>query len=105
MDGCPAPRRTAIGAHILDPFYAEPRRCRAHCDRRPYIEHRDTRPYDCDDRSRPHRHRPLGDATIRQIHFLLHGAYKRGVRWRWVSVNPIDEAEPPEPPKPNPRPT
>jgi integrase len=47
----------------------------------------------------------LGAVTIRQIHFLLHGAYKRAVRWKWVSANPIMDAEPPAPPPPNPHPT
>lgn len=32
----------------------------------------------------------------------MSGAYKRAVRWRWVSVNPTALAEPPPAPKPNP---
>lgn len=38
------------------------------------------------------------------MHFILSGAYKRAVRWRWVSVNPIGQAEPLAAPKPNPAP-
>jgi integrase len=59
----------------------------------------------CRRRCQPHRCRPLGATAIRQIHFLLHGAYKRAVRWKWVAVNPIADAEPPQPPPPNPHPT
>jgi hypothetical protein len=113
----------ALDADILDSFYAELRRCRVHCDRRAYVEHRTTRKHRCDEhddkpclppdpecracrrRCRPHGCRPLGATTIRQIHFLLHGAYKRAARWKWVPVNPITDAEPPPPPAPNPHPT
>jgi integrase len=38
------------------------------------------------------------------MHFVLSGAYKRAVRWRWVSVSPIAQAEPPAAPTPNPAP-
>jgi integrase len=33
----------ALGADVLDSFYAELRRCRVHCNRRPYVEHRTAR--------------------------------------------------------------
>ena len=58
------------------------------------VEHR------CDDRCA----RPLGATTIRHMHFILSGAYKRAVRWKWVTVNPLPEAEPPAAPVPNPHP-
>ena len=38
---------------------------------------------------------PLVNATIRKIHYVLNGAYKRGIRWRWVATNPMNQAEPP----------
>jgi len=38
------------------------------------------------------------------MHFILSGAYKRAVRWKWVTVNPLPEAEPPAAPVPNPHP-
>lgn len=38
------------------------------------------------------------------MHFILSGAFKRAVRWRWVSANPLGQAEPPAAPKPNPAP-
>jgi integrase len=48
--------------------------------------------------------RPLAASTIRQVHFILSGALKRAVRWRWIASNPIGEAEPPAAPKPRPHP-
>ncbi|MGH3802282.1 MAG: tyrosine-type recombinase/integrase, partial [Pseudonocardiaceae bacterium] len=50
------------------------------------------------------RCRPLGATTIRHMHFILSGAYKRAVRWKWVTVNPLRQAEPPAAPMPNPHP-
>ncbi|MGH3816637.1 MAG: tyrosine-type recombinase/integrase, partial [Pseudonocardiaceae bacterium] len=58
----------------------------------------------CDRRCAPHRCRPLGATTIRHMHFILSGAYKRAVRWKWVTVNPLPEAEPPAAPVPHPHP-
>jgi integrase len=94
----------ALDADVFDSFYAELRRCRDHCGRRRYVEHRTTADHGCDTRCRPHECRPLGVATIRQIHFILSGALKRAVRWRWIAANPIRQAEPPPAPKPNPQP-
>ncbi|ANY06391.1 tyrosine-type recombinase/integrase [Pseudonocardia sp. HH130630-07] len=94
----------AIDGALFDSFYAELRRCRVHCDRRPFVEHRTDRDHECDDRCRSHACRPLAAGTIRQIHFILSGALKRAVRWRWIATNPIVEAEPPAAPRPNPQP-
>ncbi len=94
----------ALDADVLDAFYAELRRCRNHCSGRPFIQHRTTVEHDCDERCAPHRCRPLGATTIRHMHFILSGAYKRAVRWKWVTVNPLPEAEPPAAPVPNPHP-
>jgi integrase len=71
----------ALDAGVFDSFYAELRRCRDHCGRKRYIEHRTPHDHECDDRCRPHECRPLGTSTIRQIHFILSGALKRAVRW------------------------
>ena len=92
-----------LGGDVFDSFYAELRRCREHCDRRPHVEHRTARPHECDERCRPHVCRPLAASTIRQIHFILSGGLKRAVRWRWIATNPIREAEPPAAPKPRPQ--
>jgi integrase len=89
----------------LDSFYAELRRCRTHCtSKRRTIDHRVKGDHECDERCRPHECRPLAATTIRHIHFILSGAYKRALRWRWVSVSPTAQAEPPPAPKSNPQP-
>jgi integrase/DNA-binding transcriptional regulator YhcF (GntR family) len=95
-----------LDADMLDSLYAELRRCRVHCSgkARGQLDHRTKRPHTCDDRCRPHKCKPLGASSVRQIHFILSGAYKRAVRWRWVAVSPITQAEPPSAPKPNPTP-
>jgi integrase len=94
----------AVDGDVLDSFYAELRRCREHCGGRRYVEHRTNRPHECDDRCGKHRCTPLSASTIRQIHFILSGAYKRAIRWRWVATSPVSQADPPVAPKPNPRP-
>jgi integrase len=93
-----------LDADILDSLYAEMRRCREHCTSRRQVDHRTPLLHECDARCRPHRCRPLGNATIRKIHYILSGAYKRAVRWRWVAVSPMDQAEPPPVPTPDPQP-
>jgi integrase len=93
-----------LDADVLDSFYAELRRCRDHCSGRRTIQHRTKGPHECDHRCGPHQCRPLGAWTVRHMHFILSGAYKRAVRWRWVGVSPIDQAVPPAAPKPNPEP-
>ncbi|MGH4011957.1 MAG: tyrosine-type recombinase/integrase [Pseudonocardiaceae bacterium] len=94
-----------LDAEILDSFYAELRRCRDHCSgRQVEMQHRTPSKHRCDDRCRPHACRPLGATTVRHMHFILSGAYKRAVRWKWVSVSPVGQAEPPAAPTPNPRP-
>jgi integrase len=94
----------ALRAAVFDSFYAELRRCRAHCDRRPLVEHRTPRDHSCDARCRSHACRGLSKSTIRQIQVILSGALKRAVRWRWIATNPIEHAEPPPQPAGNPRP-
>ena len=94
----------ALDADVLDSFYAELRRCRDHCSGRPAVQHRTTGEHACDRRCGPHRCRPLNPTTVRHMHFLLSGAYKRAVRWRWVATSPITQAEPPSAPRPNPAP-
>jgi len=95
-----------LDADMLDSFYAELRRCRVHCSgkARGQVDHRTKRPHTCDSRCRAHKCKPLGSSSIRQIHFILSGAYKKAVRWRWVAISPIAQAEPPAAKKPNPSP-
>jgi integrase len=94
----------ALRAAVFDSFYRELRRCRAHCDRRPFVEHRTAQAHACDTRCRQHTCRGLSRSTIRQIHVILSGALKRAVRWRWLPTNPIDHAEPPPQPVAKPQP-
>lgn len=94
-----------LDAGVMDSFYAELRRCRDHCDgSRGLIDHRTPREHDCDDRCRPHECKPLAASTIRQIHFIIRGALRRAIKWKWITVNPIVDAEPPAPPRGNPKP-
>lgn len=93
-----------LDADMLDSFYAECRRCSEHCDGRRYIQHRTAREHECDQRCGPHKCQPLSATTIRHMHFILSGAYRRAIKWRWVAVNPIPQAEPPPAPEPKPQP-
>jgi len=55
----------SLDADDFDSFHAELRRCRDHCGRKRYIDHRTSREHECDRRCRPHECRPLGASTIR----------------------------------------
>ncbi|UJW32427.1 tyrosine-type recombinase/integrase [Saccharothrix sp. AJ9571] len=94
----------SLDVHQLESFYAELRRCRAHCNGSAQVDHRTPREHTCDERCGPHRCQPLQASTVRSMHFLISGALSRGVRWKWVSVNAAQAAEPPPAPKPNPDP-
>ncbi len=94
----------AVDAEALDSLYAELRRCRVHCTDRRGTDHRTPREHACDERSRAHTCQPLSSTTIRHIHFVLRGAYEKGLRWRWVGANPVLNASPPAPRRPEPRP-
>jgi integrase len=94
-----------VDGEVLDSFYGQLRRCRDRCQGRARrIDHRTAQAHECDDRCRPHVCRPLAASTVRQIHWILSGAFERAVRWHWVSVTPSGSAEPPAPPRPNPEP-
>lgn len=94
----------AVGAEALDSLYAELRRCREHCTGSRTVDHRTPREHTCDERCRRHVCKPLAPATIRHIHFVLNGAFGKGVRWRWVSVNPVEFVSAPAKPPPDPQP-
>lgn len=93
-----------LDGETLDSFYAILRTCRVHCGGRKFIEHRTTKPHECDKRCRQHTCRPLSNSSIRQIHSCLSGALKQAVRWRWLTVNPLSQAEPPAAVTPDPHP-
>jgi integrase len=92
-----------VDGETLDSLYAELRRCRTHCDGRA-IDHRTPRAHECDKRCSAHQCRPMSASSIRQIHNLLNGAFSRAVKWRWVGVNPVQQAEPPPIPRADPQP-
>jgi integrase len=113
-----------VDAEVLDSFYGRLRTCRDDCrgakhlvDHRTALEHhcrvvkhRRRSEHDCAElgcrfiECPPHTCKPLAAATIRQIHWILSGAFGRAVRWRWVNQNPMEHAEPPAAPTPNPQP-
>lgn len=95
----------SLDAGVMKSLYVELRRCREHCKKtRALIDHRTPRDHECDDRCRPHQCRGLAPSTVRQIHFILHGALREAIVWNWVATNPIATATPPPAPKSNPRP-
>jgi integrase len=111
-----------VDAEVLDALYADLRKCKEHCRGRSTIEHRTPRPHECNEHvgtpctppdptcrscqrmCMPHACTPLSDSSIRAIHWILSGAFRRAVRWDWLAMNPADYAEPPPMPKPDPRP-
>lgn len=93
-----------LDPETLDSYYAELRRCRDHCDGSRRTDHRTRSPHDCDARCGPHRCRPLSASTVRHIHFILSGAFRKAIRWRWIVTSPLSQAEPPPATKPNPQP-
>lgn len=94
----------SIEADTLDSLYAELSRCREHCSSGKRIDHRTPREHECDERCRPHACRPLSASSIQQIHWILNGAFRRAVRWRWLAINPLTLVEPPARLPPTPRP-
>ncbi|MGH3460716.1 MAG: tyrosine-type recombinase/integrase [Kribbellaceae bacterium] len=111
-----------VDAEVLESLYAELRRCREHCDGKPYVQHRTAQAHECDphpksacDPANPqcgycrrtcksHACRPLSRSSIRQIHWILSGAFGSAARWGWIAVNPADRARRPDhlPAKPQP---
>ncbi|MBA3742593.1 site-specific integrase [Sporichthya sp.] len=121
-----------VTPRALERFYAELRRCRARCragevrrDHRVVGEHecdlvRHKRPpgrpaiaspaHCCSDAGcvvvscPPHECRPLANATINRIHFIISGALSAAVRWGWIGSNPASVAKKPRVPAPQPNP-
>jgi integrase/DNA-binding transcriptional regulator YhcF (GntR family) len=93
-----------LNGETFDSFYAILRTCRAHCGGQKYIEHRMRKPHECTDKCKPHKCRALATSSIRQIHWILSGALQRAVRWGWITINPLDQAEAPGAVTPDPHP-
>lgn len=94
----------SVDADVLDSLYAELNRCRSHCTGAASVDHRTTSQHDCDERCARHTCRPLAASSIRQIHWILSGAFRRAQRLRWIAANPMELAEPPARLPANPRP-
>jgi integrase len=110
-----------LNARTLERLYADLRRCRARCtpgearrDHRVVGSHecdvvRHKRPpgrpptaspaHSCADSGcvtvscPPHACRPLSNATINRIHFIVSGALAAAVRWGWIATNPASVAK------------
>ncbi|WP_088319411.1 site-specific integrase [Kineosporia sp. R_H_3] len=94
-----------VDGETLDSLYAQLRRCRRRCKgAKGLVDHRLSGEHACTDKCRPHACKPLAAGTVRQIHWILSGAFDRAVRWDWISVTPAGAASPPPPPRPNPSP-
>ncbi|TCN36870.1 site-specific recombinase XerD [Kribbella orskensis] len=93
-----------VDAEIIESFYSELRRCNDHCEGKPRTDHRTGLAHECDSRCKPHKCTPLKESSILYIHQILSGAFRRAVRYKWISINPMDFAEAPAAPKPKARP-
>lgn len=97
-----------VNARTLESFYTELRRCRIHCDGKPFIEkHKKSGDHDCvTEECKPHKCSPLAASTVRQIHSVISGTMSAAERWGWIDTNPArvarrPKAKPPEPDPPS----
>jgi integrase len=93
-----------LGPRPYEQLYAQLRHCRRRCQGRKFIEHRTTRPHECDPRCKPHVCTSLAASSIRQCHAVLSSAYAAATRWGWIAFNPMDTAQKPRLPAPQPDP-
>jgi len=94
-----------LSVRHLETLYAELRRCRVRCDRKPFIEHKAGGEHDCvKAKCKPHVCKPMAASTVRQIHSIVSGALSAAVRWDWLESNPARMAQRPKqkPPEPDP---
>jgi integrase len=71
-----------IDARVLEGFYAELRRCRTRCDKKPFVEHRVEGDHDCEKAECvEHKCKPLAKSTVRQIHSIISGTMAAAERW------------------------
>jgi integrase len=98
------PALAKLGPRPYERLYAELRTCRRRCAGKPFIEHRTPRAHVCDERCAAHVCRPLAASSVRQCHAVLSSAYAAAVRWGWMAFNPMESAQKPRPPAPDPDP-
>jgi integrase len=99
-----AERVGRITGDVIDSLYTELRRCRDHCGNTKGKNGRRTRSPARNDRTAGHECKPLAEGTIRKVHYIISGAFKKAKYWGWVAVSPIDQAEPPAPAPAHPQP-
>jgi integrase len=100
----PISRLCRLGPRPFEQLYAKLRTCRRRCHSRTFVEHRTPRPHTCDERCAPHTCKPLALSSVRQCHAVLSGALSAAKRWGWITVNPLDAAQRPRMPAPQPDP-
>jgi integrase len=100
----PISRLCRLGPRPFEQLYAELRTCRRRCHGRTFVEHRTPRSHTCDERCAPHMCKPLALSSVRQCHAVLSGALSAAQRWGWITVNPLDAAQRPRMPAPQPNP-
>jgi integrase len=116
----------------LERFYADLRRCRQRCDRKPFVEHRVAGPHECREvkHRRPshrppagwldshdcsatgcevvecqlHKCKPYAASSVRSVHAIISGALSAGVRWNRIPYNPAPAVRLPAKRRPQPRP-
>ncbi|WP_262703853.1 MULTISPECIES: tyrosine-type recombinase/integrase [Streptomyces] len=86
-----------LGPQLIELFYARLTRCREQCEGK------------LDDRIDPatgqrHECRPLSNAYLRKLHYILKPALQRAVVWGYLGSNPMDaiQAPPEDDPEPDP---
>jgi integrase len=55
-------------------------------------------------RMQQHVCRGLSASSVRQVLWILSGAFDKAVRWKWIALNPAHQADKPALPHPDPRP-
>ncbi|MEO6085850.1 MAG: tyrosine-type recombinase/integrase [Umezawaea sp.] len=94
-----------VTARTLENLYADLRRCRIRCDRKPFIVHKAVGDHDCKKAAcKPHACKGMAASTVRQIHSIISGTLNAAVRWDWIPSNPAKVAQKPRqtPPQPDP---
>jgi integrase len=92
------------GPRPFEQLYAQVRVCRRRCHGQVFLEHRTPRPHTCDQRCAEHVCIPLAVSSVRQCHAVLSGALSAAKRWGWITVNPLESAQRPRIPAPQPEP-
>jgi len=80
-----------LNEEMLELFYARLRQCKEQCGGKR-------------DGKNGHRCVPLGEGTIRKMHYILRPALRAAVRWKYVGVNVAENIDAPSAPRRDPDP-